>query len=140
VRARYWLLPHAGGFDEAAAHRFGMEAACPPLLQSLGEQQATADALPEAAALLRLPEPPVLVLHITPGHQPGSMAVTVVQAADSSAPAVIAPGAVRFTGAYRCDLLGNPQDQLPLEDGALNLSLAPREIATVCLVGLDVKG
>ena len=58
IRARYWLLPHIGGFDEAAAHRFGMEAAHPPILQSLGEQQAAAAGLPEEAALLRLPEPP----------------------------------------------------------------------------------
>jgi len=63
--------------------------------------------------------------------------ITLVQAADSGAPAVIAPGAVSFTGAYQCDLLGNLQNELPLEEGALHLSLAPREIATVCLVGLE---
>jgi hypothetical protein len=137
VRACYWLLPHVGGFDEAAAHRFGMDAAHPPILQSLGEQQAAAAGLPEEAALLRLPEPPTLVLHARAGHQPRSMVITLVQAADSGAPAVIAPGAVSFTGAYRCDILGNPQNELPLEDGALHLPLAPRETATVCLVGLE---
>ena len=48
------------------------------------------------------------------------------------------PGALRFTGAERCDLLGNPQEALALRDGEVHLDLAPREIASVCLVGLAV--
>ena len=136
VRARYWLLSHAGGFDGAAAHRFGMEAACPPILQSLGERPATANSLPGEATLLRLSEPPVLVLHARDGHQPGTMLVTLAQTAEAGGPAVIAPGALRFTGAYQCDILGKPQHELPLEDAALHLSLAPHEVTTVCLVGL----
>ncbi len=139
VRARYWLLPHAGGFDEAAAHRFGMEAACPAILQSLGELPAAAVALPEEAALLGLPEPPTLILSIREGQQPNSMLVTLLQASDTGGPATIAPGVLRFRGAYHCDLLGNPRGDLPLQNGAAMLSLAPREIATVCLVGLEAS-
>ena len=113
-----------------------MEAACPPILQSLGERPATANSLPGEATLLRLPEPPVLVLHARDGHQPGTMLVTLAQTAEAGGPAVIAPGALRFTRAYQCDILGKPQGELALEDAALHLSLAPHEVTTVCLVGL----
>jgi alpha-mannosidase len=138
VRARYWLLPHTGGFNEAAAHRFGMEVASPPILQSLGEPPATEAALPGESALLCLPEPPILILCIKEGQQSNSMLVTLVQAADTGGLAIITPGILRFRAAYHCDLLGNPRADLPLQDGAITLSLAAREIATVCLVGLEV--
>jgi hypothetical protein len=126
-------------FDEGAAHRFGLEAACPPLLQSLGEPQAAGTPLPQIATLLYLPEPPALVLHVRPGLRPGDV-VTLVQAADASRIATIGPGALRFTSAARGDLFGNSGAALPMVGGEVRIPLEPREVAAVCLSGLEPAG
>jgi hypothetical protein len=133
VAARYWLLPHAAPFDERTAHRFGLEAAFPPLLQSLGEPQVDGQRLPLVASLLRLPEPPALVLHVRPGVDAGMIVVTVVQASDEPGTATIAAGALRFGKAWRGDLFGNPVETLPVAGNEVRIALEPREVATIIL-------
>ena len=69
VQARYRLYPHDGPFDEAQAHRRGLEAAYTELIaQPLGEPASQAPTLPASGALLYLPEPPVLSLHVKPAR------------------------------------------------------------------------
>ncbi|WP_312908957.1 hypothetical protein [Natronosalvus caseinilyticus] len=70
VRAQYHFQLHADSFDEARAHRLGMEAEHhEPLVQTTGE--STAKPLEERSrgltqSFLDLPEPPVLVHHVRP--------------------------------------------------------------------------
>jgi alpha-mannosidase len=75
VQARYRIRPYGGGFNELQAHRLGLEAAyAQPLFQHLGEPERQPSLLPEAGALLRLPEnlspaSPVLTLHVKPAER-----------------------------------------------------------------------
>jgi hypothetical protein len=81
VRARYRILPHRGSFNEAQAHRCGIEAAyAQPLFQQMGEPTSGKELLPGTGSLLRLPESissdsPVLTLHVKPAmRRPGLIA------------------------------------------------------------------
>ncbi len=133
VTARYRLQPHAGSFDEAAAHRFGLEAANDaPLLQHLGETKAS-EQWPATGALLELPQPPVVVLHVKPAADGAGVVVRLLNASDAEQPARIASGLVHIVGAQACDLLEQPTDALTVIDGAVTLSLPPRRIAVVRL-------
>jgi hypothetical protein len=139
VHARYRLRPHQGGFDEAAAHRFGLEAAhARPLFQHLGEPANAGLRLPRTASLLRLPEAlepgtPVLTLHVKPADRGAGLVVRLLNASDQPQTAQIASGALRITGAHACDLLEQPQGALAVERGAVRVDLPPRRVAVVLL-------
>lgn len=132
VTARYRVGPHAGGFDEAAAHRFGLEAANDaPLLQHLGESPAAGAAWPASGSLLDLPQPPVVVTHVKPAAVGAGALVRLLNASDSAQTARIGSGLVQIARARRCDLLENVLEELPIADGAVVIALQPRELVAV---------
>ena len=134
VWARFVLRPHGGGFDEAAAHRFGLEAALPPVFQHLGEPRAGARPLPARGSLLRLPEPPVLLLTLRPDPADGSVLLRLLNAGDGPVEAVLGPALLAIRRAARADLPGELLELLPVgEDGTLRLELGPRRLATLRL-------
>ncbi len=122
VRACYWLLPHPGGFDEAAAHRFGAEASLPIIWQSAMELPAPNASLPRSATLLTLPEPPILVLHMAPcwvwGDGEGIL-LRLLNASDQPQRALIGSGLLRLEAADCCDLFGVPRQALPVAGGQM---------------------
>ena len=136
VTARYRIQPYAGAFDEGAAHRFGVDAAnAALLLQHLGEP-TSATPLPTTGALLALPQPPILVQHILP--EGDRILVRLLNASDRGERATIGAGLVRFTAAARCDLFGQPVQELSvMQPGAaqasVSVELAPRETVVVTL-------
>ncbi len=135
VHARYRLHPHAGGFDEAMAFRWGVEALFhEPLLQHLGEPRAAGAGLPQTGTLLRLPEPPVAVLHLKPvGDGERGLLVRLLNLSDRPQKAEIASGLIAIRSARRCDLLERPGAAIPVDEGRLWVDLEPRRIVTVQL-------
>jgi hypothetical protein len=132
VTAHYRVQPHAGAFDERQAHRTGLEAMyAAPLLQHMGEE-SDARAWPASGTLLALPQPPVMVLHVKPaaGNQ---LYVRLLNASDTEQTATVGSGLLQITGAASCDLLEHVEAGLPVQDGAVSLSLAPRRVATLLL-------
>jgi hypothetical protein len=128
---RYRLHPHAGGFDEAQAHRWGAEAGQPELvMQPLGEARLGGDPLPNTGDLLQLPEPPVLVTHIRPDGA-GGLLVRLLNASDEARTAHIASGLLTIRAAGLCDLLDAPQKPLPVVDGAVLVDAPPRRFVVV---------
>jgi hypothetical protein len=142
VRARYCLLPHARGFDEAQAHRFGLEMAHarPLLLQHLGEERANRQPLlPANGSLLKLPgsqnEPsPLLTLHVKPATDQPGIIVRLLNTSDEDQPAEIGSGLLRIISAQVCDLLEAPLSALAVTDGIVRLSIPARRVATIHLV------
>jgi alpha-mannosidase len=132
VTARYVVQPYSGAFDEARAHRLAAEAAqaC-PLIQHLGEPAAP-ELLPAAGTLLHLPQPPVLTLSLRAAPDGGAL-LTLFNANDAPQTAVVASGLVHIHSAQRCDLFGDPLDALPVNEGAIAVTLAPRRTVTLAL-------
>ncbi len=137
VQASYWLLPYAGPFSEAAAHRFGAEAMIPVAFQHLGEPPVAGGRLPRRGTLLQLPAPPVLVLRLKPAATGEGVAVRLLNASDSPATARIGSALLTIRAAVRCDLVERPQAPLPVVAGAVVLDLPPRGLA---VLHLDVSG
>ncbi|WP_420640749.1 glycosyl hydrolase-related protein [Candidatus Leptofilum sp.] len=135
VRARYRLRPHAGAFDEAQAHRFGLEAARhQPLLQQFGEPRTEEPHFPAAGSLLHLPDnPSILTLHVKRAHDGAGVVVRLVNVGDEVETAVLRSAQLQIQTAYRCTLLEEPIRELPVHEGAVELTLAPREMTAVHL-------
>jgi len=133
VTARYRVQPYAGAFDEASAHRFGLDAANDaPLLQHMGEAKGD-PRWPAAGTLLRLPEPPIIVLHVKPAAACAGVVVRLLNASDTEQDAVIGSALLTIRAAAACDLLENVTGALPVSGGAVTLSIPPRRIAVVHL-------
>jgi len=132
VTARYCVLPHAGPFDETAAHRFGAQMAAPAVFQTLKEP-GSAPALPARGAWLRLPEPPVLVVGMQPATDGTAALVRLWNASDAPRQAGIGEGLLRIGSAAVCDVFGRPTEALVVRDGAVALTLGPRRQQTVRL-------
>ncbi len=139
VHARYRILPHREGFNELQAHRFGSEAVYPqPLLQHLGEPERHPPLLPEAGALLRLPqnvspESPVLTLHIKAAERRPGVIVRLFNASDQAQPAEIGSGFLRILSAQLCDLLEKTQGSLEVQNGTVTLNVPARRVTAVLL-------
>lgn len=134
VHARYRILPYAGAFDEAQAHRLGLEAFHnKPLVQHLGENSVEPAALPESGSLLQLPLPPVLTFHIKQGHNGDGVIVRLFNASDQAQTAEIGSGLLRIQSAQRCDLLETAQEALTVKNGAVRLELPPRRVMAIHL-------
>ncbi|HZM22830.1 MAG TPA: glycosyl hydrolase-related protein, partial [Anaerolineales bacterium] len=139
VHARYRILPHRGGFNEIQAHRFGLEAANPePLLQHLGEPARHPPLLPEAGALLRLPqnvspESPVLTLHIKAAESRPGVILRLFNASDQAQQAEIGSGFLRILSAQWCDLLEKPQGSIEVQSGTVRLNVPARRVTAVLL-------
>jgi hypothetical protein len=131
VTARYRVQPYTGVFDEARAHRFGLDAANDVLLlQHLGEPTPRTP-WPTSGSLLTLPLPPVITLRVKPAGD--GVLVRLLNASDSAQTATVGSGLVKITAAQRCDLLEQPVGALPVTDGAATIELAPRQVATIWL-------
>jgi alpha-mannosidase len=133
VTARYRIQPRDGGFDEAFAHRFGIEALYDaPIVQHLGESKASS-LWPATAKLLELPQPPVIVLHVKPAVHGRALAVRLQNASDEQQTARIGSGQLRITDAVTCDLLEHATGALGVREGAVEVTIPPRGIAVVRL-------
>lgn len=133
VSACYWLLPHQGPFEEAAAHRFGAEAMVPPQLQHLGEPSVETPLLPSGGTLLHLPQEPVLTLGVKPAASGVGTVLHLLNASDAPAPARVASGLLLIRAAQRCDLLGHPLEPVLVTGGSLTLDLPARGLACLHL-------
>jgi alpha-mannosidase len=131
VEARYRVLPYKGGFNEAVAHRFGLEAASKPLFQQLGEPIASA-ALPSRGGLLSLPDAPILTLHVKAGDD-DSVLVRLLNASDTEQGTTISSSLLHVQKAEVCDALGQPVNTLEAKDGSVSLNIPPRRVVTVRL-------
>ena len=131
VTARYRVQPYTGAFDEASAHRFGIDAANDVLLlQHLGEPTPCTP-WPTSGSLLTLPQPPVLTLRVKPAGD--GVIVRLLNASDSAQIATVGSGLVTITAAQRCDLFEQSIGMLPVTDRAVTIELAPRQVATIWL-------
>ncbi len=140
VHARYYLRPHAGGFDEAQAHRFGWEAAnSRPLLQHLGEERANRQPLlPASGSLLQLPgsgnEPsPVLTLHVKPSADQGEVVVRLLNTSDEEQLVEVGSGLLRIIRAQVCDIVETPLSAVDVSEGIVRLYMPARRVATIQL-------
>jgi hypothetical protein len=132
TRACLRALPAAaarGSFDEAAAHRHGLETAQPVLSHPLGEPAADGPLLPRSGSLLRLPDSPVLTLRIW--AEADHLLLRLLNASDAPVEATVASGLLRIGGAGRCDLFGDAPEALAVVDGAVRATLEPRGLATL---------
>jgi hypothetical protein len=139
VHARYRIKPYGGGCNELQAHRFGLEAAySQPLLQHLGEPERHPPLLPEAGALLRLPqnvspESPVFTLHVKAAERQPGLILRLFNASDQDQPAEIGSGFLRILSAQWCDLLETPQGSIEVQNGTVRLNVPARRVTTVLL-------
>lgn len=139
VHARYRIKPYGGAFNELQAHRFGLEAAYPqPLLQHLGEPEHHPPFLPEAGAMLQLPqnvspESPVLTLHIKAAERQPGVIVRLFNASDQDQPAEIGSGFLRILSAQSCDLLEKTQGSIEVRNGTVTLTVPARRVTAVLL-------
>jgi alpha-mannosidase len=138
VTARYVVRPHAGGFDETAAHRWGLEAAMPCVMQSCIESPRPHTPLPACGTLLKLPAPPVLPLHMLPASwanpgAPDGILLRLVNASDAPQTARIGSGLLQISAAERCDVFGAVIEELSIEAGAIAVAMPPRGLAVVRL-------
>jgi alpha-mannosidase len=129
VTARYHLWPYAGNFDEARAQRFAAEAAhARPLVQHMGEALQT-PALPLSGTLLHLPEPPIMVLSVE--RAADRLTVTLFNASDAPQSAVIRSALLTVQRAWQCDLLGQPEREVPVVNQHVEVTVETRRFLTL---------
>jgi alpha-mannosidase len=134
VQARYRLYPHAGPFDEGQAHRLGLEAAHFQLIaQPLGEPPVPSPALPASGSLLRLPEPPILCLHLKPAQSGQGWIIRLLNASDEARTAEVGPALFKIEAAQRCDLFETPVEELALQEGAVSVEIPARRVVVMHL-------
>ncbi|WP_078877673.1 alpha-mannosidase [Streptomyces sp. 150FB] len=118
------LLPYAGAWDEADPHT-AAESFRHPLVALSGTAPAATE-LPEAAGSLTVSGSGVVFSSAR--DRDGPLEVRVCAQTPHSAPARLALPGLR--SARRCDLLGNPGEELTVSDGAVTVELRPWELAT----------
>ncbi len=132
VTARYAILPYAGDFDESRAHQFASESEhSRPLIQHLGEPSAS-DLLPASGTLLHLPTPPILTLNLRAAPEGGAL-LTLFNASDEKQTAIVASGLIQIESAHHCDLFGNKLETLTVNNGAVEITIMPRQTMTLKL-------
>jgi alpha-mannosidase len=132
VTARYAILPYTGDFDESRAHKFAAESEhSRPLVQHLGELPAS-DLLPVAGTLLHLPKQPVLTLNLRAASE-GCAQLTLFNASDQTQTTTVSSGLIHIRSADRCDLFGNHLEMLAVDNGAVEVTLAPRQTFTLTI-------
>ena len=133
IQARYRIRPHAGGFDEAAAHQFGLEALhAAPLLQNMGEPSDQRE-WPQTGSLLQLPSGPIQVLHVKPAQDADGLLVSLLNASDQPETATMASALLTIVTAAACDLFGTHQTSLPVDAGRVTVTIPARRTATLFL-------
>lgn len=141
ITGRYFVQPHAGPFDETAAHRFALECATPAVFQSGEEPTRGTPVLPREGSLLGLPAGPVFATHLEPRWGDTANADRLVlrlqNASDQPQLARVESGCVTVLGAEEADFFGNPTGSLAVLGGGVDVSLEPRAGRTLILhVGL----
>jgi hypothetical protein len=71
-------------------------------------------------------------LNLRAANQGGAF-LTLFNASDEPRVAIISSGLVRINKANRCDLLGRPLEILPVQNGALEIKITPRQTITLAL-------
>lgn len=136
VTARYCLRPHAG-YDETAAHRFGLESAMPCTVQNALEAPRAETPLPRAGSLLKLPEPPILTQHILPaawsGAEEEGIILRLINASDTNRTVTVGSGIIQITAAALCNGTGTTGYELPVKNGRVQLAMDPRDQVTIRL-------
>ncbi|MBX2998147.1 MAG: hypothetical protein KF893_06505 [Caldilineaceae bacterium] len=134
VYARYRIYPHAGGFDEAQAHRWGWEALNDePVVQPLCEPTIDVQPLPATGSLLRLPAPPILAVHVKPAEDDDGIIVRLHNASDEERTAAIGSAILQIEAAQLCDLFENPVEDLTVGRGDVAFPIPARRVAVVRL-------
>jgi len=132
VTARYAILPYAGGFDESRAHQFASASEhSRPLITHLGELSAP-ELLPASGTLLHLPQHPTLTLNLRAAPEGGAM-LTLFNASDVPQVATVSSGIIQIESAQHCDLFGNQLKTLNVNNGSVEVSIAPRQTMTLKL-------
>jgi alpha-mannosidase len=132
VTARYHILPYAGDFDEARAQRFAADAAqARPLVQHLGETPH-AQSLPTSGTLLHLPEPPIVVMGLSRADH--GLTLALFNASDEAQLAVIRSAWLTVQQAWRCDLFGQIEEELPVLNHGVEVTIEARRLLTLKFV------
>jgi alpha-mannosidase len=132
VTARYAILPYEGNFDESRAHKFTAESEhSRPFVQHLGEPSAP-ELLPASGTMLHLPGLPVLTLNLRAVSE-GSTLLTLFNASDQVQSAIVSSGLIHIHSANRCDLFGTPLEMLAVDNGAVEVTIAPRQTSTLTI-------
>jgi hypothetical protein len=138
VTARYHIRPH-DGYDESSAHRFGMETAMPCVVQNAREASRPETPLPRSGSLLKLPDLPVLTQQVLPAGWAGAgesgILLRLVNASDQPQAADVGSGILHIAEAFACDLFGEEQETLLVDNGTARVELAPRQQMTIRLIG-----
>jgi hypothetical protein len=130
VTARYAIQPYAGDFDESRAHQFASESEhSRPLITHLGEPAAS-DLLPASGTLLHLPTPPILTLNLHAAPE-GKTLLTLFNASDETQTAAISSALIHIESAQRCDMFGDHLETLTVNNGAVEVSISPRQTMTL---------
>lgn len=137
VRATYWLKAQAGGFDEVAATRFGMESAVGVVYQTMKEPPHAEMPVGVGETLLKMPEPPMVVVSAEPrwgtsGEVKGVL-LRVMNCSDVAGVARFGEGVLGILGAEVCDLLGVGEGELKVEGGWVGLPVEGRRVRGVVL-------
>ena len=149
VHARYHLTPH-DEFDEATAHRSGMESTHhEPLAQTLGEGTVDDPPIQGAGQFLDLPEPLVLVTQVRPvdadtgvfhpeletvDERDDDVLVCLRNASDDGRTAQIGHGELEIDIAARTDPTGKlTEEKLRVTDDGVAVQMDGRETITVRL-------
>ena len=137
VHARYRIQPHTGGFVEADAHCYGLDTVYDTgLVQQMGERSERRD-LPASGSLLTLPKPPVEVLRVKRAdNDEDSLIVRLYNASDEEQRRTINSGLFQIDRAWVCDLFEKRLERLPMEGDHIVITLPPRRICVVSLVGV----
>jgi hypothetical protein len=137
VTARYHIRPH-DGYEESSAHRFGMEAAMPCVVQNAREASRPETPLPRSGSLLKLPDLPVLTQQVLPAGWAGAgesgILLRLVNASDQPQAADVGSGILHIAKAFACDLFGEEQETLLVDNGTARVELAPRQQMTIRLI------
>jgi hypothetical protein len=75
----------------------------------------------------------VLTLRVKPAADGDGLCLRLLNAGDAPAQARIGTGLLAIESAAACDLLEQPQHDLPVVAGAVTLDLPPRQLATIRL-------
>jgi hypothetical protein len=63
----------------------------------------------------------------------GSALLTLFNASDEIQSTTVTSGLAKINTAIRCDLFGNPLETVPVNDGALEISIASRQTLTIAI-------
>ncbi len=131
VTFSFALAPHASGFDAGASSRFGWETATP--LRAVALEAPQGGALPGVASrLLSSTSPDVQLSVLRPSDvTPGFFIARLANTTNAPATTTLAGDALMVTSAERTNFVESATTPLTVSGGAVSVTLAPYEIASV---------